>query len=259
MCIYLCILPLYTTTVYYHCILPLYTITVYYLCTLSLYTTTVYYHCILPLYTTTVYYHCILPLYTTTLYTTTVYYHCILPLYTTTVYYYTVLCSPLHVPMQVTEDEVLDVIERVLQSPQSSQITREYAINAVMKLSIRWVCTLSLPSFLSPSSSFSPSSLLPPSFLPSPFLPPPFLLPPSSFLSLLFSFSSVHLFSLSPPLLLLPTPRFSTTLPRIKTLVSKYGDNLDMELQQRAVEYGAIFNKHDGMRSVSSAHMLYIP
>ncbi len=38
---------------------------------------------------------------------------------------------------QVTEDEVLDVIERVLQSPQSSLTTREYSINAVMKLSTR--------------------------------------------------------------------------------------------------------------------------
>ena len=38
---------------------------------------------------------------------------------------------------QITEDEVLDVIERVLQSPQSALTTREYAINAIMKLSTR--------------------------------------------------------------------------------------------------------------------------
>lgn len=81
-------------------------------------------------------------------------------------------------PLEVSEDEVLDVVERVLQSPQSSQTTREYAINAVMKLSIR----------------------------------------------------------------------FSVSLPRIKTLVQKYGDHLDMELQQRAIEYTAIFSKHDQMR-----------
>lgn len=80
--------------------------------------------------------------------------------------------------VEVTEDEVLEVLERVLVSPHSSQITREYTLNTVMKLSIR----------------------------------------------------------------------FSATLPRIKTLISRYGNNLDMELQQRAVEYSAIFSKHDGMR-----------
>ena len=51
---------------------------------------------------------------------------------------HTLTLSPSHtLTPQVTEDEVLDVVERVLQSPQSSQTTREYAINAVMKLSIR--------------------------------------------------------------------------------------------------------------------------
>ena len=44
--------------------------------------------------------------------------------------------------------------------------------------------------------------------------------------------------------------RFSSTMPRIKSLITKYGDNLDMELQQRAVEYTAIFSKHDEMRLV---------
>lgn len=81
--------------------------------------------------------------------------------------------------LDVTEDSVLDVVEKVLQSPQSSHSTRDYAINAVMKLSIR----------------------------------------------------------------------FSSTMPRIKSLITKYGDNLDMELQQRAVEYTAIFSKHDEMRA----------
>ncbi|XP_064404142.1 AP-1 complex subunit gamma-1-like [Halichondria panicea] len=82
-------------------------------------------------------------------------------------------------PLNVNEDEVLDIVEQVLQSPQSSQSTREYAINAVMKLSTR----------------------------------------------------------------------FSVSLPRIKAIVSRYTDHLDMELQQRAVEYSAIFGKHDQMRT----------
>lgn len=79
----------------------------------------------------------------------------------------------------VTEDGVLDVVDKVLQTPQSSLVTKEYAINAVMKLSTR----------------------------------------------------------------------FSVTLPRIKALLVRYSQHLDMELQQRAVEYSAIFNKHDQMRA----------
>ena len=31
-------------------------------------------------------------------------------------------------------------------------------------------------------------------------------------------------------------------------MVSSYGNNMDMELQQRAIEYCAIFSKHDNMR-----------
>ena len=120
-------------------------------------------------------------LYYVYLYTASVYCLHILSLPTSSLYtsvYYTVL-PPLHVFLQVSEDEVLDVVERVLQSPQSSQITREYAINAVMKLSIRWVCTRSFLPFLSlllffPSLSTSFTSLIPPFLLPplvSPYLP----------------------------------------------------------------------------------------
>ncbi len=39
---------------------------------------------------------------------------------------------------KVTEDGVLDVVDKVLQTPQSSLVTKEYAINAVMKLSTRY-------------------------------------------------------------------------------------------------------------------------
>lgn len=42
---------------------------------------------------------------------------------------------------------MLDVIERVLQSPQSSLTTREYSINAVMKLSTRCVRIIGKGSF----------------------------------------------------------------------------------------------------------------
>ncbi len=80
----------------------------------------------------------------------------------------------------MTEETVLDIVEQVLQSPQSTQSTREYAMNALMKLSTR----------------------------------------------------------------------FTITLPRIKSIMARYRDHLDMELQQRAVEYSAIFGKHDQMRYV---------
>lgn len=39
--------------------------------------------------------------------------------------------------VHVSEDEVLDVLERVLQSPQSTPATRQYTLNSVMKLSSR--------------------------------------------------------------------------------------------------------------------------
>ena len=39
--------------------------------------------------------------------------------------------------VHVSEDEVLDVLEGVLQSPQSTPITRQYTLNSVMKLSSR--------------------------------------------------------------------------------------------------------------------------
>uniref|UniRef100_A0A8C9VB80 AP-1 complex subunit gamma n=1 Tax=Scleropages formosus TaxID=113540 RepID=A0A8C9VB80_SCLFO len=69
-------------------------------------------------------------------------------------------------PIQVSEDEVLDVLEGVLISNLSSPVTRGYALTAIMKLSTR--------------------------------------------------FSSVN---------------------RIKRVVSIYGSSIDVELQQRAVEY----------------------
>ena len=41
--------------------------------------------------------------------------------------------------VHVNEDEVLDVLEHVLQSPQSTSTTRQYTLNTVMKLSSRCV------------------------------------------------------------------------------------------------------------------------
>uniref|UniRef100_A0A8B9HWX3 AP-1 complex subunit gamma n=1 Tax=Astyanax mexicanus TaxID=7994 RepID=A0A8B9HWX3_ASTMX len=71
-------------------------------------------------------------------------------------------------PIQVTEDEVLDVLEGLLVSNLSAPVTRGYSLTAIMKLSTR--------------------------------------------------FSSVN---------------------RIKKVVSIYGSSIDVELQQRAVEYNA--------------------
>nr|XP_060644261.1 AP-1 complex subunit gamma-1 [Anolis sagrei ordinatus] len=81
-------------------------------------------------------------------------------------------------PIQVTEDEVLDVLEGVLVSNMSVSVTRGYALTAIMKLSTRFTCTVN----------------------------------------------------------------------RIKKVVSIYGSSIDVELQQRAVEYNALFKKYDHMR-----------
>lgn len=71
----------------------------------------------------------------------------------------------------------MDMMQRILESAVSSQTTKDYAINTIMKLSIR----------------------------------------------------------------------FNNT-DRIKSIIGKYKDHMDMELQQRSIEYGAIFTKHDSMR-----------
>ncbi|XP_048448250.1 AP-1 complex subunit gamma-1-like isoform X2 [Rhincodon typus] len=82
-------------------------------------------------------------------------------------------------PIQVTEDEVIDVLETVLQSNLSTSVTRGYALTAIMKLSTR----------------------------------------------------------------------FTINVNRIKKIMSVYGSSIDVELQQRAVEYNALFKKFDHMRS----------
>uniref|UniRef100_A0A6Q2YK88 AP-1 complex subunit gamma n=1 Tax=Esox lucius TaxID=8010 RepID=A0A6Q2YK88_ESOLU len=79
-------------------------------------------------------------------------------------------------PIQVTEDEVLDVLEGLLLSNLSTPVTRGYSLTAIMKLSTREI------------------------------------------------------------------------LNRIKKVVSVYGSSIDVELQQRAVEYNALFKKYDHMR-----------
>ncbi|XP_007910579.2 AP-1 complex subunit gamma-1 isoform X2 [Callorhinchus milii] len=81
-------------------------------------------------------------------------------------------------PVQVTEDEVLDVLEQILHSNLSLLTTREYALTAIMKLSTR----------------------------------------------------------------------LQNSTNRIRKAVSIYGSSLDVELQQRAVEYSALFMRFDHMR-----------
>uniref|UniRef100_A0A673IMA5 AP-1 complex subunit gamma-1-like n=1 Tax=Sinocyclocheilus rhinocerous TaxID=307959 RepID=A0A673IMA5_9TELE len=81
-------------------------------------------------------------------------------------------------PMQVTEDDVLDALETVLQSHMSSPATRGFALTATMKLSTR----------------------------------------------------------------------ITDNVDRIRSIVSIYGSCIDLELQQRAVEYNALFKKYDHMR-----------
>lgn len=48
----------------------------------------------------------------------------------------------LSVLFQVTEDEVLDILESVLISNMSASVTRGYALTAIMKLSTRFTCTV---------------------------------------------------------------------------------------------------------------------
>ncbi|KAM9500755.1 AP-1 complex subunit gamma-like 2 [Clarias gariepinus] len=82
-------------------------------------------------------------------------------------------------PIQITEDDVLDALETVLQSHMSSSATRGFALTAIMKLSTR----------------------------------------------------------------------ITSNVDRIRSIVSIYGSCIDLELQQRAVEYNALFKKYDHIRA----------
>uniref|UniRef100_A0A674MP63 AP-1 complex subunit gamma n=1 Tax=Takifugu rubripes TaxID=31033 RepID=A0A674MP63_TAKRU len=82
-------------------------------------------------------------------------------------------------PAQVSENDVLDALETVLQSHMSSPATRGFALTATMKLSTR----------------------------------------------------------------------ITDNVDRIRSVVSIYGSCIDVELQQRAVEYNALFKKYDHMRA----------
>uniref|UniRef100_H3CR83 AP-1 complex subunit gamma n=1 Tax=Tetraodon nigroviridis TaxID=99883 RepID=H3CR83_TETNG len=82
-------------------------------------------------------------------------------------------------PAQVSENDILDALETVLQSHMSSPATRGFALTATMKLSTR----------------------------------------------------------------------ITDNVDRIRSIVSIYGSCIDVELQQRAVEYNALFKKYDHMRA----------
>nr|KAG5693087.1 hypothetical protein BaRGS_014037 [Batillaria attramentaria] len=88
-------------------------------------------------------------------------------------------------PLQVTEEDVVKVLERLVAGANSAIITKEYAITALMKLS----------------------------------------------------------------------SRFTSAVPRIQQTIEAYGTNTNMELQQRSVEYTALFNKFDHMRPALLEHM----
>ncbi|XP_033929725.1 AP-1 complex subunit gamma-1-like isoform X2 [Melopsittacus undulatus] len=81
-------------------------------------------------------------------------------------------------PIQVTEDEVLDILESILISNMSASVTRGYTLTAIMKLSTRFTCNVN----------------------------------------------------------------------RVRKIVSVYSSSIDVELQQRAVEYNTLFKKYDHMR-----------
>ncbi|ELU06271.1 hypothetical protein CAPTEDRAFT_156364 [Capitella teleta] len=82
-------------------------------------------------------------------------------------------------PLNVTEDEVLEVLERVLIDNNSSVLSKEYALTATVKLSTR----------------------------------------------------------------------FKHSVPMIRKLISIHGASTNVELQQRSVEYGALFRDQDPIRA----------
>lgn len=118
--------------------------------------------------------------------------------------------------LQVTEDEVLDVLEGLLVSNLSTPVTRGYSLTAIMKLStrfsgVKW-------ANLSNACGYASGTIW----------------VVMVFIHLLFFFCHCSF--------------FLTPSSRIKKVVSIYGSSIDVELQQRAVEYNALFKKYDHMR-----------
>lgn len=81
-------------------------------------------------------------------------------------------------PVQVSEDEIVDFYEEMLSNNQMQLVTREYAVTALMKMSVR----------------------------------------------------------------------FKSCAARIKKVVDAFGGNMNVELQQRAVEFSSLFSKYDHLR-----------
>lgn len=80
--------------------------------------------------------------------------------------------------LNVTDDQVIDLYEKLLTNIHMTLITREYAITSLMKLSVRYL----------------------------------------------------------------------SCAPRVKNLIDMFGGHMNVELQQRAVEFSTLFSKHDNLR-----------
>ncbi|XP_023230332.1 AP-1 complex subunit gamma-1-like [Centruroides sculpturatus] len=81
--------------------------------------------------------------------------------------------------LNVTDDQVIDLYEKLLTNIHMTLVTREYAITSLMKLSVR----------------------------------------------------------------------YSSCAPRVKKLIDIFGGHMNVELQQRAVEFSTLFSKHDHLRA----------
>ncbi|XP_067125686.1 AP-1 complex subunit gamma-1-like isoform X2 [Centruroides vittatus] len=81
--------------------------------------------------------------------------------------------------LNVTDDQVIDLYEKLLTNIHMTLVTREYAITSLMKLSVR----------------------------------------------------------------------YSSCAPRVKKLIDMFGGHMNVELQQRAVEFSTLFSKHDHLRA----------
>ena len=95
----------------------------------------------------------------------------------------------------VNEQDVVKLLETVLFSPHSNLVTKEFAINAVMKLSVRFKHSERLVYYLSVA------------------------------MEMMILFTS-----------------------EIKKLIYHYGNHMNVEIQQRSVEYYAIMMKSSSVR-----------
>ena len=145
---------------------------------------------------------------------------------------------------QVEEGDVVGLMAQLLKSPGTSPVTKDYIINALMKLTARFSPAVRYHR-LTTTCCYRHKRTAVDCFLPgsiSPIFPSP---PPSPSSSPLPIPSPPPSPSSSPP----PSPPPPQPSPQLLSIIQRYKTSMDAEIQQRAVEYDMISVKYSAMKT----------